>query len=523
MLACALTAVADKGSLSLVPSVRECVEGNGSYRLVLDVGWKGSDWYDFDAVGRALCQARIVRRNDGALPAEGYSLNVTTSGVEISSSDAAGAFYAEQTLRQLATIENSNVVSFACVTVRDWPQYRWRGVLLDEARHFLGKVAVKRVLETMARHKMNVLHWHLTDDQGWRLDVPGHPALVKYGARRRQSVVFGSHARWLPPRYETQYEYDGVPYGPYYYDGDDIREILAYAKARHVMVVPEIEVPGHMRAFLAAYPECSCVGPGLPRESRCGWSIDDDVLCVGNDDAVNRYLDVLDGVCKMFPDASYIHIGGDECRRGRWKACESCQRRLREIGEESEDALQAWITTKVVRHLEGVGRRVVGWDEVLAGNVPTSTVGMTWRSEASGGAGTAFVSAATAVRRGHDMIMTPAEFCYLDMPQGLLNDPFPYYAPWTAPITLEKAYAFDPCAGIPESDRFHVVGGQASIWGECVHNVCDLEWKLWPRGCALAEVLWLGADKPGFEDFARRMTVHLNRMRTWNVIFAPLD
>ena len=508
---------------ALVPKPRMACLTGGRLIVMTATSHPKKDWYDFDQLGQCLSEVPMTERTDATIPAEGYRLDVTSGGVTISSSDAAGAFYARQTLRQLAALTATNAASIPCCKVEDWPQYRWRGVLLDETRHFFGKGVVKRLIGQMAQHKMNVLHWHLTDDQGWRLDIPGHPELVRYGAVRPESVVFGTHARWLPPTKRIEQEYDGECYGPYFYSVDDVREVLAFAKANNVMVVPEIEMPGHVRAFLAAYPECSCCGPDLPRVPRCGNSVEENVLCVGNDKSIRLFQEILDRVCELFPDVPYVHIGGDECPRVRWKECSKCRARMEAEGLKDADGLQAWFTGRMVRHLEGRGRRAVGWDEVLAGDVPSSTVGMTWRANAKGGAGNRYVSTLDAVVRGHDMVMTPRAFCYLDRTQGLRDDPHPYYFPWTGDeLTLEKVYAFDPCADIPADMRGHIIGGQASCWSESTFNVFDLDWKTWPRACAIAEVLWLGDSKPKFGDFRLRMESHRRRLIEAGVNCAPL-
>ena len=513
---------ATPSDFALVPKPRVLERMDGCYAHTTTNGWNEDDWYDFDRLGLCLSEVPTTCRTDVTLPREGYRLEVRPEGVSIVSADAAGEFYALQTLRQLTTMTATNAIAIPCCSIEDSPRYAWRGVLLDEARHFFGKEIVKRLIGLMAQHKLNVLHWHLTDDQGWRIDIPGHPELVRYGAVRPRSVAFGTHARWLPPGQKIEFDYNTEAYGPYYYTVGDVKEVLAFARRHHVKVVPEIELPGHVRAFLAAHPECSCRGKDLPREPRCGWSIEEDVLCVGNDEPVRIFEEILDRVCEMFPDSPFIHIGGDECPRTRWKACAKCQARIKAEGLKDENGLQAWITSKMVRHLEKKGRRAVGWDEVLAGDVPMSTVGMSWRANAKGGAGTSYVSAVEAVRRGHDMVMTPREFCYLDRTQGVADDPYPYFWQWPGDeLTLEKTYSFDPVAGIPEDKRSHVIGGQASLWTESTFTVFDLDWKTWPRACAIAEVLWAGEAKPAFVDFRHRMKAHRRRLVLENVNCAP--
>lgn len=510
--------------VTLVPAPREfrATEGVCSVSERMPCPWH--DWVDFDLKGACLRKVKCAETRDAKLPPEGYRLKVSPDGVEIAAADDAGAFYARETLKQLTTAVSSDRVEIACCEIRDWPQYRWRGLMLDEARHFLGKGAVMRTMDLMAMHKLNVFHWHLVDDQGWRIEIKRHPELVEYGAVRPCSVKMGAHAMWLPPDKKLSYVHDTEKYGPFFYTQDDVREVLAYAKARHITVIPEIELPGHIRALLAAHPEFSCKGD-LPRIPRINWSIEEDVLCVGNDTAVRFLEDVFDEVCELFPDTPYIHIGGDECPRVRWKGCSRCQARMKAEGLKDESGLQAWVTSHFVRYLEKRGRRAVGWDEILAGDVPTSAVGMTWRLSANGGAGTHYVSAVDATARGHDMVMTPNALCYLSYPQFAQGDPFPYYTVVTEPgkvLTLEKAYSFDPVAGIPEPARKHIIGGQACVWGESVFNVFDLEWKTWPRGCAIAEVLWLGDAKPGFADFRLRMESHRRRLIEAGVNCAPL-
>ena len=376
----------------------------------------------------------------------------------------------------------------------------WRGFLLDEARHFFGKEAVKALLDKMAAHKLNVFHWHLTDDQGWRIDVPGYPELVRYGAVRSASPRRGTH----PSRgtvADNADALDGTRYGPYWHSEADLREIVAYAAERHVTVVPEIELPGHVYAALAAYPEFACFPENLAaRDPRTIWGIEKDVLCVGNPRATAFLEDVLDYVCRVFP-GPYVHIGGDECPADRWNACPRCKAFRESNGIADAVAQQGWVTRHFAEFLSARGKRAVGWDECLAGDVPANFVGMCWRDPGCDGAGQAIVSPVEAMGRGHDMVMAPNSYCYLDYGQGLEDDPCQYAR---RTLTLERAYEFDPCAGIPEELRGRVLGGQGNNWTEYTWNAGELEWKVWPRAAALAECLWLGAARPGFADFLAR-------------------
>ena len=352
--------------------------------------------------GSCPTNAAVREVADAALPPEGYRLDVRPDGVRISSSAPAGAFYARQTLAQLA-----EGASIPCCTITDGPAYPWRGFLLDEGRHFFGKETVRDVLDLMAAHKLNVFHWHLTEDQGWRIDVPGLPELVRHGSVRPESPKHGAKLRKLADYQYRSEALNGVPYGPFFYSEADLREIVAYAQARHIKVVPEIDLPGHALAILAAYPELACFPENIKtRMAWPDWGIFADVLCVGNDKTLEFLFRVLDFVCEVFP-SDVIHIGGDECPFVNWAKCPKCQARMKREGLKEPKDLQAWITTKVAAHLAAKGRRVMGWDEILAGDIPVSAIGQSWRTSGENGAGTDFVAGAAGVAKGHDMVMTP--------------------------------------------------------------------------------------------------------------------
>ena len=457
----------------------------------------------------------LVEHAEG-IAAEGYSLEVDPFGkITIRCSDKAGEFYARQTLRQALGSDG-----YQCMTVNDAPAFRWRGMLLDECRHFFGKDVVKKMLDVMAQYKLNVLHWHLTDDQGWRLDIPGCPELVRYGAVRKASPRHGAVIRWIDKASETYtMDVDGQRYGPYFYTESDIREILAYAAERHITVVPEIELPGHVYAALAAYPEFACRPENLKNRSpRLIWGIEKDVLCLGNDSAIGFMEKVLDYVCRIFP-SDVIHIGGDECPPDRWRDCPKCQERIRKECLKDEHGLQPWVTRHFVKFLADRGKRSLGWDEYLLGDVPKSAIGMSWRA-GGGGAGHEFMSPERCASLGFDMVMTPRTHCYLDYAQGLEEDPFQYIG---GCVTLEQCHSMDMTHGIPSEARSHILGGQGNNWSEYTWNQYDLEWKMWPRGCALAEVFWCGDRKTSFADFKRRVREHRSRLIREGVNCAPLE
>lgn len=438
---------------------------------------------------------------DANLPPEGYRLVISPSEVTVASRDEAGAFYARQTIRQLGN-------PLPCGTIEDCPSFRWRGLMLDEGRHFFGKEVVKRCLDRMAEYKLNVFHWHLTEDQGWRIALDRFPELTRYGAVRPDAVAHGS--RGLPSRGDCVLT--GMRYGPYFYTSSDISEILSYAKERHIVVVPEVELPGHLQALLAAHPEFSCRGD-LPRTPRVNYDISDEVLCVGNDRAVAFMEQVYDEIVKMFPNA-HVHIGGDECPRVRWKDCVKCQRRIRDLGLKDEEALQGWVTRHFTDYLAKKGRRAIGWDEVLAGEPSAETVIQCWRDAK-------FASA--AAMKGHDVIVSPVLETYFSVSQGLSDrDPYTYLSPELT-LPLEKVYRFDPLRGIDDSVKARVLGAECCLWSECIWNLYDLEWKLLPRLCAFAEALWSAPPAPrDTDDFLRRMNIHRRRLIGRGINCAPL-
>ena len=476
-------------ALALVPAPKEQVWRDGTH-----------DYAEADV--------RYVR--DAALPPEGYRLDITTGGVTVASADDAGAFYARKTLKQLA----AGCASIPCGTVTDAPAFRWRGMMLDEGRNFFGKETVKGLLDLMADHKLNVFHWHLTEDQGWRLDVPRFPELVKYGSVRPESPVHGNRGWRGAPC-------NGQPYGPFFYTAADVREILAYAKERFITVVPEVEIPGHVGALLAAHPEFAC-REGLPRVPCVFNGIQDEVLCAGNDEAIRFLEQVYDEVCALFP-GTYVHIGGDECPKKRWKACQKCQARIKALGLKDEDGLQAWVTRHFTDYLAKKGRRAVGWDEILAGGPGTESVVHAWRKAEY---------AIKAAEMGHDVVVSNVGETYFSVPQGVPDDPFTYLSPKMR-CPLDKAYAFDPLAGMADAAKPRVLGAECCLWSERTWNEYDLAFKTWPRACAFAEAVWTAPVSDAqervppagrdFEDFKRRMAVHRKRLIAAGVNCAPLE
>jgi len=464
-------------------------------------------------------ETNVTFVSDPSVPAEGYRLEVTPGAILVASSDAAGAFYARQTLLQLAETKEGRTV-YPCCRINDRPAYPWRGVLIDEGRHFMGKETVKQQLDLMAYHKLNRLHWHLTEDQGWRIDVPGMPELVQYGSVRAESPKHGAKLKCLP-NFVYESERNGCRYGPFYYTRADLEEIVAYAAERHIEVVPEIELPGHSQGVLAAYPELACFPENIvPRLARSEWGISTNVCCVGNDRTLRFFERVLDYVCEVFP-SKVIHIGGDECPRVMWARCPKCQARMKAEGLKSTGDLQAWITRKMADHLAKKGRRIMGWDEILSGDVPTTAIGQSWRTQSrnDGGKTAELVGPAASVARGFDMVISPHTECYYSYGAKIPDDPFQYSADI---LPLSRAYAFDPMQGIPAGYRSRVLGSEACCWTEYAWNEYDLCWKLWPRTCAMAEILWRNPEKRDFGAFARRVAAHRKRLVRRHVNCQPV-
>lgn len=436
---------------------------------------------------------------DAALGDEGYTLTVTPDAIILRAAKAPGFHHAMQTLRQLLPPEWETPASAGaeprsqlvpCVHIADTPRYRWRGMLLDCGRHFMDKEFVKRCIDLLAYHKMNVLHWHLTEDQGWRIEIQQFPKLTGVGAWRKAT------------RDSEQPRDSAGRYGGFYTQRD-VREIVMYAQSRGVIVVPEIEMPGHCGAALAAYPQLSCTGG--PFEVCTTWGVHEDVYCAGNEETFAFLEGVLGEVAALFPGA-YIHIGGDECPKTRWKACAKCQARIKAEGLADEHELQSWFVRRVEKILAEKGKRLIGWDEILEGGLaPNSTV-QSWRG---------FDGAVAAATAGHDVISSPTSHCYLDYAQVRL----PGEPTFMGFLPLERVYAFEPTPPqlSPEQAR-HVLGGQGNMWTE--HAPPDrVERQVFPRLCALSEALWSPAAGRNYEHFVRRLETHELRLSAIGVSY----
>jgi hexosaminidase len=454
-------------------------------------------------------QGLIMIRRGGreGLGAEGYELSVTPAAVSIAAPEKAGLFYGVQTLLQLlppAAYGSAGTAGGAavlpCVKIEDMPRLPWRGMLLDVSRHFFPKEFIKRYLDYLALHKMNTFHWHLTDDQGWRLEIKKYPRLTEVGAWRVDRE--DKHWNSRPP----QGPGDKATLGGFYTQ-NDVREILAYAESRHITVVPEIEMPGHCLSALAAYPQLSCSGGPFTVPPGGVWPIKD-VYCAGNDETFAFLEDVLGEVVELFP-GKIIHIGGDEVDKSTWKVCPKCQARIKAAGLKTAEELQSWFIRRIETFLNARGRTLMGWDEILEGGLAPNAAVMSWRGVEGGIA---------AAKAGHPVVMTPTSNCYFDYYQG---DPALEPPGIGGFLPLSKVYAFEPVPAVltPEESRF-IVGAQGNLWTEYIATPSHAEYMTFPRIAAMAEAGWTSAAGRDWDDFLRRLTVQLRRYDRLGVNYA---
>ncbi len=422
---------------------------------------------------------------DERQPPEGYLLRVNPAGVRIVASDPAGFFYGVQTLRQLL-----NPITYAselrpegrwgwlvtAVDIRDAPRFGWRGLMLDESRHFMGKAAVKKILDGMASLKLNRFHWHLTDSPGWRLEIKRFPELTTAGAVGDNS----------DPKRPAQF-----------YTQADVSEILDYARARHIMVIPEIELPAHATAAMRAFPNLSCTGKP------------EFMYCAGNDEAVRFLEGVLDETLTLF-DAPFIHIGGDECPKDVWKRCPKCQARKVAKGLKDEHELQSWMVRHFDQYLAQRGRRLIGWDEILEGGLAPGATVMSWRGVKGGQA---------AAAEGHDVVMSPTTHLYLDYPQTAASDGYTYFR--VRVNSCERILSFDPLEGISADKQKHVLGLQGNLWSETCYDGKEAEWKLFPRAAAIAERAWSPDSKVSWTAFEAKAPAICARLKALGLNVAP--
>lgn len=411
---------------------------------------------------------------------EAYKIEIKPEDITVSGGSAAGVLYGLQTLRKAVPDAGMHNVLYPVGVVEDSPRFAYRGAHLDVGRHFFPTDSVKTYLDMMALHNMNTFHWHLTEDQGWRIQIDKYPNLTEVGSKRRGTTIGHNTA-----------EIDTIPVEGFY-TKDEIRDIIDYAAKRHITIIPEVDLPGHMQAALASYPELGCTGG--PYEVWCNWGVTDQVLCAGNDSVYTFLDDVLCEVADLFP-SEYIHIGGDECAKGEWEKCAKCQAKIKELGikadkeHSAEQKLQSHVTKHVSDFLASKGKKIIGWDEILEGGIADDATVMSWRGEAGG---------IKASEMGHDVIMTPNTYLYFDYYQSPDKDKQPLAIGGNLPI--DKVYSYEPVteAMTPEQAT-HIKGVQANVWTEYIPTFAQVQYMALPRWAALAEIQWM---QPGTRDYA---------------------
>ncbi len=513
-------------SIAVVPRPAQLTRHKGAFTLtastviVADPATRGLGAmlgdYLFPATGfrlavgsRAPAGARVISLGlDSSLKQlgdEGYRLEVGTARVSIRAYRPAGAFYAIQTLRQLLPAEilrqakmEGVAWTVPAVSIEDAPRFAWRGAHLDVARHFMPKEFVKKFIDLLALHKLNRFHWHLTDDQGWRIEIKQYPRLTRVGGWRRETIV------GRPDQDSTQWRFDGQPHGGFYTQ-EDVREIVAYARARFVTIVPEVEMPGHSQAAIAAYPELGNTGDSI--RVWTAWGVSANIL---NPEAatIRFYQNVLTEVMALFP-GRWIHVGGDEAVKTQWQQSPRAQARMRELGLKDESELQSYFIRRMDEFLTTHGRSLVGWDEILEGGLAPNAVVMSWRGIDGGIA---------ASRAGHDVVMTPGAYTYFDhyQSQDTVTEPLAI----GGFLPLDSVYAYEPVPPtLTAGEARHVLGAQGQLWTEYLPDPKRVEYMAFPRLAALAEVLWTPREERDYADFNGRLARHLERLAILDVSF----
>lgn len=493
----------------IVPSSSKEVQETGkilSDQLYTPIGYKLA----VTSIAETRKKAIYLKLNkivDTIIGDEGYHLEVNSFKIEISANKPAGIFYGIQSLMQMlpADIEakvksNRSVWEIPSVSITDYPRFKWRGLLLDVARHFFPKDFIKKYIDHMVKYKYNVFQLHLTEDTGWRIEIKKYPKLTEVGAWRvPRTGKWGNYEGPQPDEAAT----DGG-----FYTQEDIREIVKYAQDRFVTIVPEIDIPGHAQALIAAYPTISCTGkqyhvfPGDVMGSGPGVN----VVCIGNEDNYKILDGIFSEIADLFP-GQYIHVGGDEVNKEFWKDCPKCQKLMSDEGLKSLDELQSYLMHRVEKILAAKGKKFIGWDEILQGGLAPDATVMSWRGTEGGIA---------AAKAGHNVVMTPTQYCYLDFMQG---DPAIERIQWGQYLPLSKVYNFEPVP--PGVDAKYILGGQGNVWTEFISNTRRVEYMTWPRGLAMAEVLWSPVEKRNWKLFVPRMEAQLTRFDQAEINYAP--
>lgn len=496
-----------KDTLSLIPEPKEIHVNEGHFILSKNTAVYGNNkdfktdigflndfmsetaGYTFSGKGTKSGFIRLEKLAGGG---ESYALSVTKKGILIKGGEA-GIFYGIQTLEQLVE-KAGDSWQVPEVEIKDSPRFNYRGMMLDVSRHFFSVEFVKEFLDQMSRYKLNTFHWHLSDDQGWRIQIKKYPKLTEVGAWRNSTQIL-----------RDPNNQDKIPYGGYYTQ-EEIKDIVKYAAKRHITIIPEIDMPGHMMAAIAAYPNLSCKGGIFSVSST--WGVRDNILCAGNEEVYRFVEDVLTEVMDLFP-GKYIHIGGDEAPKTVWKQCPKCQAMIKKEGLKNEDELQSYFTKRIEKFLNGKGRSIIGWDEILAGGIAPNATIMSWRGEQGG---------IDAANMGHNVIMTPEAYAYFDRYQSrqIQNEPYNFgsYVP------LEKVYNYNPLAGISDSNKQkYVIGIQGNIWTEYILSGNMVFYMAYPRALALAENAWSDSTGKDYSAFLLKLPTQLYRLEKEHITF----
>ena len=505
--------VAPKGSVSIIPMPASVSETADSFLLdkqtvivannesdkktaALFNAWlKELTGYELAVKEQGDKNAILLQTGNDTTNAEGYTLTADHNHITIKGNSGAGTFYGVQTLIQLLPVEKARAMFIPGVNITDAPRFAYRGLHLDVGRHFFSVDFIKKYIDLMAMHKMNTFHWHLTEDQGWRIEIKKYPRLQEVASKRKETMA---------GRYADN-KYDGKPYGGFYTQ-EQVKEVVQYAADHFITVIPEIEMPGHSLAALTAYPNLGCTGG--PYEVGTRWGVYDDVYCAGNDSVYLFLQDVLDEVMALFP-SKYIHIGGDESPKVRWEKCPKCQARMKQEGLKDEHALQSYFIQRMEKYLNSKGRQIIGWDEILEGGLAPNATVMSWRGIEGGIA---------AAKQKHDVIMTPGEFCYFDHYQSKgSNEPLAI----GGFLPVSQVYSYEPIPAELSSDEAkYIKGAQANVWTEYINNTNYLEYMVYPRAAALSEVLWSPKDKRNYDNFVDRLKIHVKRLDLKKVNYA---
>ncbi len=515
--------VFSKTEINVIPKPNKIVQNSGSFTLSADTrivadnepqiqycvnylleGLKPFQIQPGVEAKRSAKKNQIILLLSGDKSNEAYSLSISEKGVEIKAADPSGLFYGVVTLLQLLPSEAKPMatVEIPAVTIEDSPRFEWRGMHLDVCRHFYPVEFVKRYIDLLAMHKMNVFHWHLTEDQGWRIEIKKYPKLTEVGAWR----VDREHQHWndrTPPNPGEEATYGG------YYTQEQIKDVIKYAQERFITIVPEIEMPGHAVAALASYPELSCTGGPFYVMPGGYWPITD-IYCAGKEETFEFLENVLDEVIALFP-GTYIHIGGDEANKANWEKCPDCQARIKSEGLKDEAELQSYFIKRIEKYLISKNKRLIGWDEILEGGLAPEATVMSWRGIEGG---------IEAASQGHDVVMTPTSWCYFDYYQSKDNEPLAI----GGFLPLRKVYNYDPVPNeLERAKRKHVLGAQGNIWTEYMPNGRHVEYMAVPRMSAMSEVVWTAKKLKDWEDFQSRMLAQYDRLDAMGVNYHQPD